>query len=202
MEEKDKRSDEELVTAFQQGDTKAFETLYKRYYPKVYRRAWGIVHNHHDAEDISQNVFLAVYGALPRFHPMKKNAFEHWINLIAYHAALNFIKKRDKLISVPLYETDEEGEEYPIEIPDTGPTPEEIAEGGEVYDEILKAIESLPPKQRQVVKLRLLNEWSLEEIAERIERKLGTVKAHLYSGLEKLRKILSESGFKPEKGGI
>lgn len=201
MEEKDKRSDEELVTEFQQG-RESFRILFERYSHKVYKRAWGFVHNHEDAEDISQNVFLAVYGALPRFHPTVANAFEHWINRIAYHAAINFIKKRDRLTWVPLYETDEEGEEYPIEIPDTGPTPEEIAEGEEVYDEILKAIESLPPKQRQVVKLRLLNEWSLEEIAEELGVALGTVKAHLYSGLEKLRKILSESGFKSEEGGI
>lgn len=197
MEEKDKRLDEELVTAFQQGDEKAFDTLYKRYYPKVYELVWWIVRNHQDAEEITNDVLFAVYRALPRFRPTVENAFEHWIKRIAYRAAINFIKKRDKLIWVPLYETDEEGEEHPIDIPDTGPTPEELAKWGEIYYEILKAIESLPPKQRQVVKLRLLKEWSLEEIAEGLGVALGTVKAHLYNGLEKLRKILSERGFKP-----
>ena len=97
MEGEEKRSDEELVTAFQQGQEEVFEILYKRYYPKVYRLVFGVVRNHHDAEEISNDVLWAVYRALPRFQPRGENAFERWIKRIATNAAINFIKKRDKV---------------------------------------------------------------------------------------------------------
>jgi len=194
MEGKD-RSDEELVVAFQQGEQEAFEILFKRYYLKIYRYILGYVRNHHDAEDITQNVFLAVYIALPRFHPEGEHSFERWITRIATNAVINFLKKRDNLKWEPLYEMDEEGEEYPIEIQDMGPTPQNQIEKGELESEIRKIIESLPPKQRQVVKYRILEGLSLEEISKKMECALGTVKAHLYNGLERIRKILLEKGF-------
>lgn len=204
MNAEDTRSDEDLVSAFQKGEEKAFEILFKRYYPKVYRLALGLARHHHDAEDISQNVFLAVYIALRRFQPSVENACEHWIKRIASRAAINFIRRRDRLTWVPLSETDEEGEEHQIEIPDTGPPHVAKVEGNEIEAEIRQAIDRLPPKQRHVVRLRLFDDLSLEEIAIKIGRKVGTVKAHLYNGLAELRKILSERGFNPgmRKEGI
>lgn len=108
MKEEDTRSDEELVTAFQRGEEDAFEVLFRRYYPQVYRHAWELAPNPPAAEGILQDVFSAVYRALQVLPDGVK--FEDWVKRITNRIATNFMTPppdllKGRIIRSPLPKT-------------------------------------------------------------------------------------------------
>ena len=173
-----------------QGDLSAFQGLVDRFKKKVYFLAYDIVGDHHEAEDVSQEVFIKVYRSLGSFRRDAK--MSSWIYQIAVNSAIDLLRKRKAKPSVNLEEFDF------IELQDaprgsaTAPVdPEQSAEAALLQGRIEKALNLLTPRERTVFAMRHYNDFMIDEIADVLEVSSGTVKSLLFRALQKLRRELA-----------
>lgn len=162
------------VAAARNGDRTAFEWLYRRFRPLVFRAAYRISGDAALAEDVVQETFLRVHAALPGWKPEAK--LSTWIWRIAVNGALDERRRASRRAAVPL--------------PDLV-APERTHDPA-LAERIRTAIESLPPRERAVFVLRHYEDLPLAEIAEVMGIALGTAKATLHHALGKLAERLKD----------
>jgi RNA polymerase sigma-70 factor (ECF subfamily) len=179
-------SDDELVRRAQKGDLRSFDVLVKRYQKKVYFVAYRMVKNHDTADDIAQETFIKAYYAIKSF----KTGYRlyTWLYRICMNLSINYLK-RQKLI-VP--ESQFQEETSPLEVEATGPDPLESLESKELGQKIERAVDSLPPKFKAVLVLRMYEDLSYEEIAKALKITQGTVMSRLFRARERMQELLKE----------
>ncbi len=181
------RSDDELVVLFSKGDDAAFEELLFRHKNGLYQYIVSMVKDEGAAGDLFQEVFLALYTHAADFKAQGK--VKSWLFLTARNKAFNYL--RDHKADTSLDEQDEEGNEFWHEVlPDGEATQLEQLARQENVEQIKQLVASLPPRQQEVLYLRPY--FSFKEIAEMVNKPLGTVLADCHRGLEKIRKILMD----------
>jgi RNA polymerase sigma-70 factor (ECF subfamily) len=99
-------TDDELVLKAQQGDVHAFDELLERYHGKIYGLTYNMTSNREDAEDLTQEVFIKAFQALPRFKG--KSSFYTWLYRIAVNKTINYRKKRNRKRALSLDQFDQE----------------------------------------------------------------------------------------------
>ena len=182
--ENESERDLSLVERFRRGDRGAFDRIVAKYRRDVYRVARRMTGNHEDADDVSQETFLRAYKALSGFRG--DASLKTWLFRIAVNLSIN--AGRSKSIR---RESDEDPElEYDAQR--HGPSAGEILlERGEEELRVRRAVDHLPPRQRQVVILRIYEELKFQEIADLLEAPIGTVKANFFHAMNNLRKTLT-----------
>ena len=185
-------SDEALVEKARQGDRDAFGLLVLRYQAQAVLIAQSVLKNFELAKDASQNAFTKAYFGLARFREDAK--FKTWLFRIVLNEAKDVYRKEKTRGLFKFWVGHESGEhdEEPIleVIPASGQSPREAYEAEETKKQLERAMEHLPDREREVFILRYLNGLSLSEVAETLEIAIGTVKAHLAHGTERLKLIL------------
>ncbi|MGH2453704.1 MAG: RNA polymerase sigma factor [bacterium] len=176
------QEDAVLVAAFKRGEESAFTALVIKYRETVYRIARRMVQSHEDGADVTQEVFIRVHRALPRFDG--RSQLRTWLYRITVNLCLDFQERRRRQAWVDL---DEVVEEAPAE---AGPVAQ--AEAAAVRQAVARAVDALPPRQRAMVALRLYQDLPYDEIAQICECSEGTVKATMFAALRKLRGMLAE----------
>jgi len=148
----------------------------------------------HDAADLSQEIYIKVWRALPSFRG--ESSFTTWLYRIAQNAATDHARKaaRNRTVSLTL-ENDENEEESgkEMEIAGSDRDPEEAALESEKSTFMEKALNMLSPEHKAVITLRYIEGYSCNEISEILAIDQGTVKSRLFRAREKL-KILLEKG--------
>ena len=178
--------DFDLIERFQSGDVTAFESLVNRYQGKVYDIAYHHARNAEDAYDLSQEVFERVFKSIGRFK--KKSSFYTWLYRITVNVCIDYTRKRSRFQTVPIEEWICSHES---QIAGPGYSPSESVELQELKQQIARAIDQLPPKQRTVFILKRQEGLSLAEIAKILDRSEGTIKAHLFHATHKLMDLLA-----------
>ena len=178
-------ADIDLVDRFQHGDVAAFESLVKKYQNKVYDIVYHYTHDVEDAYDLSQEVFERAFKSLGGFK--KKSSFYTWLYRIAVNACIDYGRKRSRLQVIPVEDWSSLRDSLAA---GSGYSPAEAALTKELEQQITRAIDQLPPKQRAVFIMKRLDGLSLEEIAQISGRKVGTIKAHLSHATHKLMDLL------------
>ncbi|RLG07031.1 MAG: RNA polymerase subunit sigma-24 [Thaumarchaeota archaeon] len=184
---KEREPDELLVKRFQKGEIEAFDELFRRYRRRVYEIAYRFTRNVDDALDLTQEIFLKVFKSLGTFK--FQSSFYTWLFSTARNYCIDYLRHR-RVKRVELQEN------MPSSSPDylfrgaRVPPPSERIEREELRKAIEKAIESLPPKQREVFILRHYEGLQLKEIAEIVGKRIGTVKANLFHATRKLAEML------------
>ena len=174
------------------GNDSAFEYLVRKHERLVFTAVYGIVGNPDDAMDVSQEVFLKVYKSLSSFKG--DSEFSTWLYRIAKNCALDFVRQK----KAPLVSIDTSGEENEgFDIPDESikSNPEKSALSNEKREILHKALGLLSDEHREIIILRDMNDYSYEEIANRLEIEPGTVKSRLFRAREQLRKILLKENY-------
>jgi RNA polymerase sigma-70 factor (ECF subfamily) len=186
------RDDEaQLVSAAKAGDVSAFEELVNRYERKIFRLGMNITQNREDAEDVMQDAFLKSYQNLDRFQGDSR--FYTWLVRIAVNEALMKLRKR-KPNQISLDAPREpDGEAFPQEVEDWGPSPEQRFAQTELAGILSQTIETLEPGYRMVFVLRDLEELSTEETAELLGLSVAAVKSRLLRARLKLRDKLNKT---------
>lgn len=180
------RTDDELVLLFKSGSGEAFEELVYRYKNSLYQYIMSMVQDEGAAGDLFQEVFIALFKHADKYEPRGK--FKSWLFLTARNRVLNFFRDRDQLTS--LDQTDEEGNAFLHDtLPDGAPSLLEDLAGRETEAEIRRATLELPQRQREMIYLRQY--LSFKEIAELLDRPLGTVLADCHRAVKKLQRILA-----------
>src|SRR3989338_6623182 len=198
-------SDEALVMKARQGDRDAFGVLVRRYQAQAILIAQSVLKNFELSKDASQNAFAKAYFGLSRFRGEAK--FKTWLFRIVINEAKDVYRKEKArgLFKVwSGHETEDEDMRSVLEvIPSGGQSPREVFEEQETKQHLERAIYGLPEREREVFILRYLNGLELSEVAETLGIALGTVKAHLAQGIQKLRSILlATAGAQRQTGSI
>jgi len=150
---------EDLIRRFQRGQPGAFDALFERYKDYVYRVAFFVTRNSGDAEEATQEAFLDLLRALPRFKIEGPARFETWL----YKITVNRCRSRFRRKRPPSADWDELADEL---VAGVNGDPEHSALKREMRDTIWQAVDRLPDAQREVVALRYLSDLSYDEIAE------------------------------------
>jgi len=169
-----------LVEAFRRGEESAFAALVIKYREAVYRTARRLVGSHEDSADITQEVFIRAYRALPRFDG--RAHLRTWLYRITVNLCLDLHQQRRRQSWVDL---DEVTAEAPPE-----DAPEARAEARTLRQAVRAAVAALPPRQRAMVVLRVYQDLPYAEIARIMGCAEGTVKATMFAALRKLRRQL------------
>ena len=182
------RDDAELVRLILGGEGAHFESLVARYQTRLFRFISRYTNDAEDARDVTQEVFLKVYGALDSFDPRYR--FSTWLFRIAGNAAIDHLRRRrGRTVSIDL-PPDEEGEARTIDPRDLRPDPLEDLSRRRLRMAIDEAIEKLPDDYRELMSLRHYGELPYEEIARLKGMPHGTVKNKLFRARQALRDLL------------
>ena len=181
------KDEKELVERFQNGEQEAFNELVIRYQGKIYNLVYKYVPNSETAKDLSQEIFIKAYRALPNFK--RQSAFYSWLYRIAVNLCIDFIRqqKRGQTLS---FEDLPAGSNDEVAFNDVSPLPPDQIETKELGQIIGQAVQQLPPKQQHVFNLRYHDGLQLKEIAAQLDRSEGTIKAHLHHAHKRLRTLL------------
>jgi RNA polymerase sigma-70 factor, ECF subfamily len=179
-------ADTDLVARAAAGDASAFHALVERHRAMVYRMAYQFAGNHHDAEDIAQDVFIKVYRGLDRFrHDAQVTS---WLYRIVMNACIDHRRRSAPAGWAPF--TDDM-ESRMVNTPEEGPGPEAQAYGGQIGEVLAEEIARLPPGQRLVFMMRHHEGLKLSEIASALGLAEGTVKRQLHAAVHRLRDALT-----------
>lgn len=179
-------SDEELASAVQQGDERAFGPLVERYQGRVFAIAYRYTGNREEARDITQ---VALYRAYEKINSWKATGpFGGWMMRLTVNAAIDEARKLNRKRRLVISEHEVEGVE-----PVASDSPEQDMRRVEIDQRIRDALEVLSPTQCRVFMLRHYDEMSLQEIADVLECSLGSVKVHLFRAVRKLRDELQDA---------
>jgi RNA polymerase sigma-70 factor (ECF subfamily) len=174
-------SDEELLSALASGREDAIGTLYARYAPMVFGMAAHAL-DRPTAEEIVQDVFVSVWKNAGSFDP-KRGPVKPWLLQIAHYRIANELRTRSRR---PRTEPDPEGARL-SGLPDPTPDQADLAWNDYRQAALRRALEELPPPQRQALGLAFFEELSHGEIASVLGLPLGTAKSRLRAGLAALR---------------
>jgi len=169
--------DRALVDAVLAGDRQAFGHLVERETRSVYRVCLRILGRPHDAEDVTQESFVAAFRSIRTYRG--EGSLRAWLLRIATRQAFRRLSQRRA--TVELAEIPEP------RLADASNEPTRVVVALESRREVREAVASLPEPYREVVALRFFADLSLAEVAEATGRPLNTVKTHLRRGLERLR---------------
>ncbi len=178
------------VRRAQEGDVRAFEQLFQQYQRGIYNTVFQMTHNDADAADLTQEVFVRAYRALPRLQTPE--AFTSWLYRIAVNLSRNWLRDRGRVRIESLEVPGEEGEEGSTrEIADPSGDPAALAQTRDMQERVQKAIAGLSPDHRQVVMLHHIEGMPVEEIARVMGCSIGTVKSRLSRARENLKRKLA-----------
>lgn len=178
--------------ALDKGDQKAYAELMGRYRDSVYFMLLKMINNKDDADDLTIEAFGKAFKRLHQYTP--NYAFSTWLFKIASNNAIDFIRRK-KMITYSIDRTfeDEEGSSMAMDIKAKDLTPEETMEKKQKIKHMRDVVDKLKPRYKVLVEMRYFQELSYEEIADKLELPLGTVKAQLFRAREFLANILKNS---------
>ena len=171
--------DRTLIAAFQAGRREAFDVIVVRHRRPVYQLCYRFVHNHEDASDLAQDVFVRAFKGLQKFKGDASLAT--WLYRVGVNACLNRVATK-KPAAAPL--------EAATHVDARSADPLQEVLRSERAAAVREAIAKLPPKQRATLMLRVYQECSHEEIAAALGSSVGAAKANLFHALGNLRRLL------------
>lgn len=179
-----------IQLALQKGDQKAYAELLYRYRESVYFTMLKMVNNKDDAEDLTIEAFGRAFKRLEQYTPTY--AFSTWLFKIASNNAIDFIrnKKKNTALSLDTKIENEEGQEFQKSIKAETLDPEENIIKKQKINMLHDVVEKLKPHYKELVTMRYYEELSYEEIAEKLNLPIGTVKAQLFRARDFLYNIL------------
>ncbi|MEK6646270.1 MAG: sigma-70 family RNA polymerase sigma factor [Candidatus Firestonebacteria bacterium] len=190
--------EQELIKKVQEKDRNAFNQLVKKYMERAYAIAYRITHNHHDAQDLSQEAFIKVWNSINSF--TGKSSFYTWFYRILVNLCIDFQRKHSFLKI--FYTSDSNSDKNPEmghathniwQNSSNQENPEKSLLNKELEYKINNALKKLPAKQKVVFELKYYQGLQFSEIAKILKCSEGTVKSHMFRSTRKLQKLLVQT---------
>ena len=159
----------------------SWDEIVRAHSTRVYRLAYRLTGNPHDAEDLTQEVFVRVFRSLSSYTP---GTFEGWLHRITTNLFLDWARRKQRIRFEGL------ADEMAHRLPGSEPTPAEVFDDTHLDDDVQAALKALPPEYRAAVVLCDIEGFSYEEIAATLNVKLGTVRSRIHRGRAQLRTAL------------
>jgi len=186
-------NDHELVERSRQGHLQSFDELVTRHRARIFAMIRNMIHNEADAWDLSQEVFIKAWSALPRFEA--RASFSTWLYRIAHNLVYDWARKRKIESAGELNDEifhSERIDAASSTTPSTGQHPDDALTSGELRQKIEAALARLSDDHRQVVVLKDVQGLAYKEIAEVMECSIGTVMSRLHHARKKLQSMLQD----------
>jgi RNA polymerase sigma-70 factor (ECF subfamily) len=178
-----------LVQRARNGEMGAFRELVELYKKKIYYLALDLTGNHHDAEDLSQEVFIKAYRSLKKFRGDAK--LNSWLYRITVNTCISQRRKKSVAAMTLQENFESDSSHQDFKNGESIHNPERDAESGLIQQHIEQALQQLTPRERSVFVLRHYNDLPLKEIAQILKITEGTVKSMLFRAIQRLQKELS-----------
>ena len=183
-------SDNELVQRYQHGDESALKALISRYEKRLFTYIMISVKNKELAEDIFQDTFIKVINTIRSGNYHEEGKFFQWVMRIANNLRIDYYRKVQRL---PLYEGNGE-----FDIFDVISTKEESVEQKlireQIFEDVSHLVDYLPKEQKEVLVMRIYQDFSFKEIAEYTGVSINTALGRMRYALINLRKMIDRHG--------
>jgi len=183
-------SDAAQVALVLGGDPDAFRVLVERHSRRLFRLAYRMMGNEHDAEEVVQDAFLRAYRRLDQFE--SRANFGTWLYRICANCALDQRRKlrgESQRVEPPPPEDSESQDPLDV-VPSAEPGPERLALSGEMGAQVQAAMDSLSAMERMAFVLRHVEGLGIEEIAQALGLNQGATKNSIFRAVQKLRRHL------------
>ena len=179
------------VARTEQDAVPTWDEIVDRHSDRVYRLAYRLTGNRHDAEDLTQEVFVRVFRSLSTYTP---GTFEGWLHRITTNLFLDQARRKQRIRFDGL--TDDKADR----LTSSSPSPDAAYADQRFDDDVERALATLPPDFRAAVVLCDVEGLTYEEIAGVLDLKMGTVRSRIHRGRAMLRKALAHRA--PKDGRV
>ncbi len=183
MNTEDVINEKELVELLKRDDHNAFSKLYSQYKNDIFSKAKSITKNNEDAEELTNDTFLKVRKYISSFRG--EASLKTWIFRIATNLSINKFKQAKRQHRNTTYSidasafADDESCTLADILPDNQMAPDALLESEDTMSNIQNTIKSLPKEYAEILELRFSHQLSYEEIAEKLNLSIGTVKSRI-----------------------
>lgn len=183
-----------MVELCLRGEGSAWEGLVRRHTRRLYQLCYRFTGNHHEAEDLTQEVFLRMYRTLPTYRAAQ-GSFATWMTSLARNLLIDHYRrtKRDRQTS----SLDDEQSRIEERV-HPGRKPDQVAQASELSIRVQRGLARLSPELREAVILRDLQGLDYREIQQVLGVPEGTVKSRINRGRIELARVLWQMGVRPE----
>ncbi|RMF45094.1 MAG: sigma-70 family RNA polymerase sigma factor [Anaerolineae bacterium] len=171
-------NEERIIERATQGDSEAFGILYERYVSQIYNYIYYRVGNVHDAEDLTERVFMRAMKHIRNYHN-RGLPFSAWLYRIAHNLVANWYRDTSRRKEIPIHDI--------IPVPAGEDHPESSVLATEEREALLKVIRDLPPERQQLLILKFVERLSNAEIGRIMGRTEGAIKSLYHRTLISLR---------------
>jgi RNA polymerase sigma-70 factor (ECF subfamily) len=177
-------SEPDLIQRCRAGDAAAWDTLVRVYWKRVFNIAYKFVARVDEAEDLTQEIFVKLFRALPTFD--RRASFETWLTRVSRNLCIDRYRRRRREEERFTDEVDPDT----IQIDELVSRPDATLEQRDEIAMVRRALAKLDPTYREAVALRDVHELSYEEIAHRLQLPEGTIKSRINRGRKELARHL------------
>ena len=174
------------VSRAREGDSEAFRLLVERHSRPIFRVAYRMTGNEHDADDVVQETFLRAYRQISRFE--ERANFGTWLHRIAINCSLDLLRARGRHDKHHIQESEEGEMSRTIET--TDPQPDRLLLSAELQKHVLAALERLSGNERTAFVLRHFEGMPVEEIGRTLGIQVNATKNTIFRAVRKLRESL------------
>jgi len=183
-------SDYELITSFQQGNTRAFDILIDRYQEKIYNTILFMVKDSYLAEDLIQEIFIKIIDNIKQKKYAEEGKFLPWALRISHNFCIDHFRKVKR---TPTIKTSDDQDIFEV-IKFSDHAADYKMTRSQTHKNIQDLVDLLPEEQREIIVLRHYANLSFKEIAQMTNCSINTALGRMRYGLINLRKMMNERG--------
>lgn len=180
------RVEEFTIKSFVKGDMRSFDAIYFVFSPKLQKFVHSLVKTDNDTEEIVQDVFVKVWESREKLK--NYSSFESYLFSIAYNTTITLLRKRAKETQYVEYVKS-------VQIEFDDPVTAEEADWEDIDEKLNLLIEKMPPRQKEVFKMKHIQGFSYKEIAENLGLSINTIENHMVKAHKFLKENLGKNYF-------
>lgn len=178
-----------LIQQYLKGDNESFEILLTKYKQRIYSFIYSKIKDRDIADDVFQDTFIKVIQTLKKGAYNEEGRFVSWVMRIAHNLIIDHFRRQQRM---PMYDTYDHEQDVFYRLSEPSKNIEDMIIDSQIKSDITALMLELPENQYEVLKMRLFQEMSFKEIAERTNVSINTSLGRMRYGLINLRKLIDE----------
>ena len=178
-----------LIQQYLKGDNESFEILLTKYKQRIYSFIYSKIKDRDIADDVFQDTFIKVIQTLKKGKYNEEGRFVSWVMRIAHNLIIDHFRRQQRM---PMYDTYDHEQDVFYRLSEPSKNIEDMIIDSQIKSDITALMLELPENQYEVLKMRLFQDMSFKEIAERTNVSINTSLGRMRYGLINLRKLIDE----------
>lgn len=183
-------TDQELIARYKSGDNRAFDALLNRHQQAVFNKIYFMVKDEDVANDVFQDTFIKVVNTIQEGRYNEQGKFLPWVMRIAHNLAIDTFRRNRKM---PLIRSTDEYDVFATVSDDKLHIEDQLVQG-QIHSDVMKLIDRLPEDQQVVVRMRIEDGMSFQEIADETGVSINTALGRMRYALISMRKQVEVNG--------